>query len=42
MAMIHHRTFRVNWTLDKVNPMGTVQKVCFYGQVWLFRASILF
>ena len=22
--------------------MATVQKVCFYGQVWLFRASILF
>jgi len=39
---IHHRTFRVNWTLHRMSPIATVQKLCFYGQTGLFKINVLF
>ena len=42
VAMIHRRTFRMNWTLHRISPTATIQKVCFHGQIGLFRVNILF
>ena len=39
---IHHRTFRVKWTLHRMSPIAAVQKLCFYGQTGLFKINILF
>ena len=33
-------TFRVNWTLHRMSPIATVQKLCFYGQTGLFKVNI--
>ena len=42
VATIHHRTFRVNWTLHRMSPSAAAQKVCFYWQNRIFRIRISF